>query len=139
MRLSVTTPTGALVDADIDEVVVPGVLGEMGVLPGHVPILAALKPGVLSYKGGGHGGVLAVSDGFVEVVAGQGGDRVIVLVSRALTGGEVDRGAAEKEVAELDQELAGWKQAYDGTYWAARLRRDWAQARAEAAARAQAH
>ena len=42
MRLSVTTPQGALVEADVDEVTAPGALGEFGVLPGHVPFLSAL-------------------------------------------------------------------------------------------------
>ena len=51
MRLSVTTPRGALVDTDVDEVTAPGELGEFGVLPGHVPLMSALKPGVLWYKG----------------------------------------------------------------------------------------
>ena len=46
MRLSVTTPRGALVDTDVEEVTAPGELGEFGVLPGHVPLMSALKPGV---------------------------------------------------------------------------------------------
>ena len=45
MQLSVTTPRGALVDTEVDEVTAPGALGEFGVLPGHVPFLSALKPG----------------------------------------------------------------------------------------------
>src|SRR5689334_4000171 len=109
MRLSVTTPSGAVVEADVDELVAPGSMGELGILPGHVPILAALKPGVLTYKAGGHGSVLAVSEGFLEVVPGPTGHRVIVLVSRAMTGGEVDRAGAEKEAAQLEQELSAWK------------------------------
>ena len=55
MKLSVTTPRGALVDADVDEVTAPGALGEFGVLPGHVPLMSALKPGVLVYRAGGAG------------------------------------------------------------------------------------
>ena len=37
MRLSVTTPRGAVVETEIDEITAPGTLGEFGVLPGHVP------------------------------------------------------------------------------------------------------
>ncbi len=50
MKLSVTTPRGAIVDTDVDEVTAPGELGEFGVLPGHVPLMSALKPGVIWYK-----------------------------------------------------------------------------------------
>ena len=67
MRLSVTTPRGALVDTDVDEVTAPGELGEFGVLPGHVPLMSALKPGVLWYKGKDRSGVLAVGQGFLQV------------------------------------------------------------------------
>ncbi len=67
MRLSVTTPRGALVDTDVDEVTAPGELGEFGVLPGHVPLMSALKPGVLWYKGKDRSGVIAVGPGFLQV------------------------------------------------------------------------
>ena len=60
MKLSLTTPKGALVDADVEEVTAFGELGELGVLPGHVPLMTALRPGVLSYKAKDHDGVVAV-------------------------------------------------------------------------------
>jgi len=67
MRLSVTTPRGALVDTEVDEVTATGELGEFGVLPGHVPLMSALKAGVLWYKGKDHSGVLALGQGFLQV------------------------------------------------------------------------
>ena len=67
MKLSLTTPKGALVDADVEEVTAPGELGELGVLPGHVPLMTALRPGVLSYKAKDHDGVVAVGQGFLQV------------------------------------------------------------------------
>ena len=63
MKLSLTTPRGALVDADVDEVTAPGEIGELGVLPGHVPLMTTLRPGVLSYKKGDQEGVVAVGRG----------------------------------------------------------------------------
>ena len=66
MRLSVTTPRGALVDTEVDEVTATGELGEFGVLPGHVPLMSALKAGVLWYKGKDHSGVLALGQGFLQ-------------------------------------------------------------------------
>ena len=91
MRLSVTTPRGSLVEADVDELSAPGALGEFGVLPGHVPFLSALRPGVFVYRQKPETHVLAVSDGILEVVRAEGGDKVLVLVSDARAAEEMDR------------------------------------------------
>jgi len=140
MKLSVTTPRGSVVDTDVDEITAPGLLGELGVLPGHVPLMAALKPGVLTFRQHDKPlSTLAVGEGFLQVapvVAGDTStDRVLVLVDHALSASAVDRAAAEKELAKLEGEIAAWKQELDGTYRALRLRRDWALARVDAAAR----
>ena len=146
MRLSVTTPRGALVDTDVDEVTAPGELGEFGVLPGHVPLMSALKPGVLWYKGKDRSGVIAVGPGFLQVAqlaqadAHAGGhDRVLVLVDQAMTAGDVDRAAAEKQLVAADKELAAWTGEIDGAHEALVVRRGWAQARLDAADRTAAH
>ena len=141
MRLSITTPRGALVDTEVEEVTAPGALGEMGILPGHIPLMSALKPGVLVYRTKDHAGVVAVGQGFLQVapVPGRGGqpagDRVLVLVNHAVPAAGVDRAAAERELGEADGELAKWKRELDGEYQALLLRRGWAAARVEAAAR----
>jgi F-type H+-transporting ATPase subunit epsilon len=145
MRLSITTPRGALVDTDVEEVTAPGVLGEMGILPGHIPLMSALKPGVLVYRTKEHVGVVAVGQGFLQVapVPATPGhaatDRVLVLVNHALPAGGVDRTAAEKELGEVDGEVARWKRDLDGEYQSLMLRRGWAAARIEAAARSSTH
>ena len=139
MRLSVTTPRGAVVEVDIDEITAPGQLGEFGVLPGHVPLMAALKPGVLTYRTQDHTGTLAVGEGFLQVapttVGGQATDRVLVLVDQAVAAAAVDRSAAEKDLAHAEAEIASWKRELDGTYQALVVRRDWALAQIAAAAR----
>jgi len=141
MRLSITTPRGALVDTEVDEVTAPGTLGEMGILPGHIPLMSALKPGVLVYRTKDHAGVVAVGQGFLQVApvpaAGgkSAGDRVLVLVNHAVPASGVDRAAAERELAEADAELGRWKRELDGEYQALLLRRGWAAARVEAASR----
>lgn len=143
MKLSLTTPRGALVDADVDEVTAPGEIGELGVLPGHVPLMTTLRPGVLSYKKGEHQGVVAVGEGFLQVAPdpkadanNTGHDRVLVLVDEALAAGDVDRETAARELADADRELAAWKGELDGAHQALVLRRGWAQARLDAANRA---
>jgi F-type H+-transporting ATPase subunit epsilon len=146
VRFSLTTPRGALVDTDVEEVTAPGSLGEFGVLPGHVPLLSALKPGVLVYKGQGpnaRSGVVAVGPGFLQVapptVADTAHDKVLVLVDQAVAAGSIDRAEAERDVQAADKELASWKGELDGAYRALVVRREWAQARLDAAARAQPH
>src|SRR5215217_2830337 len=98
MRLSVTTPRGALVDTAVEELTAPGLLGEFGVLPGHVPLMSALKPGVLTYRAADHSGTLAVGEGFLQVAPSGGEDRVLVLVDQAINASAVDRAAAEKDL-----------------------------------------
>jgi F-type H+-transporting ATPase subunit epsilon len=148
MRLLVTTPRGALVDTDVDEVTAPGELGEFGMLPGHVPLMSALKPGVLWYKAKEHSGVIAVGQGFLQVAplpraaddhTGIGLDRVLVLVDQALGARDVDRAAAEKELAAAERELAAWSGELDGAHQTLIVRRGWAQARLDAAERAAPH
>jgi F-type H+-transporting ATPase subunit epsilon len=138
MRLSITTPRGAIVETDVDEITAPGLVGEFGVLPGHVPLMAALKPGVLTYRTGDRTSTLAVGDGFLQVapamVADKATDRVLVLVGDAVSAGAVNLAAARSELAAAETELAGWKREPDGAYHALVARRDWALARLGAAA-----
>ena len=146
MRLSVTTPRGALVDTDVEEVTAPGELGEFGVLPGHVPLMSALKPGVLWYKGKERSGIIAIGQGFLQVAplpqaddrAG-GRDRVLVLVDQAVTAKDVDRASAEKDLAAAERELAAWTGEIDGRHQNLIERRGWAQARLDASARVSSH
>jgi len=139
VRLSVTTPRGSLVDTEVDELSAPGVLGEFGVLPGHVPFLSALKPGVFVYRQKSDSHVLAVSDGILEVVRADGGDKVLVLVSDAKGAEEIDRADATQQVAAADAELARWSKDLGGEYKSLLNRRAWAAARADAAGRVTPH
>jgi F-type H+-transporting ATPase subunit epsilon len=141
VRLSVTTPRGALVDAEVDEVTAPGALGEFGVLPGHVPFLSVLKPGVFVFRTKEGARYLAVGDGVLEVARASGdkGDKVLVLVDQAANAKDVDREAAAKELATIDHEIAHWKKESAGEYQALLARRAWVAARVEAAARIASH
>src|SRR5436190_16520514 len=143
MRLSLTTPRGSLVETDVEEVTAPGTLGEFGVLPGHVPLMSALKPGVLVYRANDRTGVVAVGPGFLQVApmpqADTARDRVLVLVDQAVPAASVDRAAADQDLAEADRELAGWRRELDGSYQALLIRRQWAQARIDASDRIKQH
>jgi F-type H+-transporting ATPase subunit epsilon len=147
MRFSLTTPRGAHVDADVEEVTAPGALGEFGVLPGHVPLMSALRPGVLVYRAkdasGARSGVIAVGPGFLQVAAPNqndtANDRVLVLVDQALPAADVDRAEAERDLAAADKEFAAWKGELNGAFRALAIRRQWAQARLDAADRVAPH
>ena len=66
-------------------------------------------------------------------------DRVLVLVDQAQPAAHVDRAVAEQDLAAADKELAAWKAELDGAYRALTVRRQWAQARLDAAARVAPH
>jgi len=143
MKLSLTTPRGAILDLDVDEVTAPGALGEFGVLPGHVPLMSAIKPGVLVYRGKGHSGIVAVGPGFLQVAppsqADTAHDKVLVLVDQALVTADIDKAEAQRDLAAADKDLAAWKGELDGAYKALDVKRQWAQARLDAAARVATH
>ena len=80
MTLEVLTPQRTALNADVDEVTVPGLAGEFGVLPGHTPFLTALKEGTLSWRGKSGSGALAIGAGYCEV---DGKDRIVVLTQSA--------------------------------------------------------
>jgi F-type H+-transporting ATPase subunit epsilon len=139
MQLTVTTPRGYLVQIDAEEISAPGVLGEFGVLPGHIPFMSVLKPGVFSYRAKGDLKYLAVGDGILQVAHTASGDKVEVLVNRGEHGKDVDRDAAEKELAAADAELARSKAESPSELAPIQDKRAWAAAKVEASSRTATH
>ncbi len=103
LALELATPTRLVVSAEADEVVVPGVEGYFGVLPGHAAFLTTLGTGELTYTERGHLRPLAVSGGFAEVRD----DKVIILADTAERPEEIDRARAERARQRAEQRLAG--------------------------------
>lgn len=102
LSLQVVTPEGKTLEQEVDEVTVPGLLGEFGVLPGHVPMLSAIKTGVLRYRKGSDKGLLAVGAGFAEV---NGRDKVVALVQRAVLEAKLSEEAAELLLEQANERL----------------------------------
>lgn len=102
INLTVVTRERKIVDVEVDEVVLPGRDGEIGVLPGHTPLLALLKIGQLRYRTGTAVKRVVLSWGFAEVLP----DRVIVLAEKAVLPDEVDPAAAEAARIAAEKELA---------------------------------
>jgi F-type H+-transporting ATPase subunit epsilon len=105
ITLEVVTPERRLLSESVDAVTVPGATGEVGVLPGHTPLISLLKTGVLSYSQGGTTKKLMVSGGFVEVAD----DRVSVLADLAETSGAItlEKAKQERDQAEKALQQAG--------------------------------
>jgi F-type H+-transporting ATPase subunit epsilon len=139
MHLIVTTPRGYLVQVEAEEIVAPGVLGEFGILPGHIPFMSVLKPGVLSYRGKDGTRFLAVGDGILQIARVADGDKVEVLVNRGENGKDVDRETAQRELAAADAEIAKTKAESAAELKPMQDRRAWAAAQVEAAGRAATH
>ena len=130
LRLEVVTPTGIAVRADVDTIEAPSVNGEFGVLPGHVPLLAALKAGVLSYRSAGHTVVVAVGPGFADTLP----DRMTVLTDRCVEAHEIDLAAARASFESSQHKVDEFQSLSEGAEWEALIApRDWAQAQLDAA------
>jgi F-type H+-transporting ATPase subunit epsilon len=104
LQLDVITPERRLLSEQADAVTVPGLGGELGILPGHTPLISALQTGVLSYTQGATTRRLLVSGGFVEV----NNDRVSVLADLAEFPEEVDATRARAEREEAERLLGGF-------------------------------
>jgi F-type H+-transporting ATPase subunit epsilon len=106
LTLEVATPARSVISEQVDEVVVPGVEGYFGVLPGHAPLLSTLGIGELTYRIGREERHVAVSGGFCEVR----NDKVIVLADTAELPQEIDRTRAERARERAEQRLSGRSQ-----------------------------
>jgi F-type H+-transporting ATPase subunit epsilon len=90
-RLEIVTAEGVVFSDEVDEVIAPGVEGELGILPHHSPLMTMLAPGELRVKQGAQESSLAISGGFLEVRP----DRVIVLADAAERAEQIDMARAE--------------------------------------------
>ena len=102
ISLTVVTRDRKILDLEVDEVILPALDGEIGVLPGHTPLLASLRIGQLRYRVGSNVTRLVISWGFAEVLP----DRVIVLAERGFLASEIDRAQAEQDRIAAERELA---------------------------------
>jgi F-type H+-transporting ATPase subunit epsilon len=90
LRLDIITPERNVLSETVDSVQVPGLGGELGILPGHTPLISQLQTGVLAYTQGGATRRLHVSGGFAEIRD----DRVSVLADVAERPEEIDAARA---------------------------------------------
>ena len=128
LSLEVATPIGLALSIACESIAAPSVNGEFGVLPGHLPLLAALRAGVIKYRVDGHERAAAVGPGFVEA----GPQKVLLLTDSFALPEDVDVDEVTAELEEAEQRLSELETEYAGTAYE-EIERDvqWAEARLE--------
>lgn len=102
LTLEFVTPERPIVHDDVDEVVLPGEEGAIGVLPGHAPLLAALKTGEIWYRKGTEKKYAFIAKGFAEIVP----DRVSILAHVAERAEDIDLARAEAAKRRAEDRIA---------------------------------
>ena len=93
IKFKIVTPEREVLETEADSVTLPTQMGEITILPQHMPLVANLAPGEMRYRKGGKEEFFAVSGGFVEVKKNH---EVIVLADTAEFGHEIDVDRAEQ-------------------------------------------
>jgi F-type H+-transporting ATPase subunit epsilon len=99
--LEIVTPKGRALSVSVDEVTAPSVQGEFGVLPGHLPVVAALRTGIVTYRQGAESKKAAIGPGFAE--AGQ--NKLLILAEDFIERQSIDPVIIRKELAEIEAKL----------------------------------
>src|SRR5437660_4840817 len=105
LHLEVVTPERRLLSEQVNSVTVPGRGGELGILPGHAPLISELQTGVLSYDEDGTTFQLHASGGFVEV----NDDKVSVLAEIAERPEEIDAARVRVSGENTEKQLSSWR------------------------------
>jgi F-type H+-transporting ATPase subunit epsilon len=111
LKLEIVTPEARIYSEEVDMVTVPGLEGEMGIFPMHIPLMTQITHGEISVRKGGQDHFLAVGEGFVEIT----GARVAILTDMAIRADDIDEARAEEArkaaEARLAQKLGDEEQA----------------------------
>jgi F-type H+-transporting ATPase subunit epsilon len=101
LRLEIVTADSVVYEDDVEIVVIPGIEGQLGILPHHAPLLTALQPGELVLRKEGEETAIAVSGGFVQVLD----DKVIVLADSAERAEEINEERAQEAMRRAEERL----------------------------------
>jgi len=101
IKLDIVTAERVVYSEDVDIVIAPGVMGQLGILPHHTPLMTMIEPGELIVKRSGEEFSLAITGGFLEVRP----DRVIVLADAAERAEEIDLARAEEAKRRAEERL----------------------------------
>jgi F-type H+-transporting ATPase subunit epsilon len=102
LKLEIVTPDAMTYSEDVEMVTLPGVEGEMGIYPQHVPLMTQIVAGEIVARKGGRDYFLAVGEGFVEIT----GERVAIMTDMALAAENIDEAKAEEARRRAEQRLS---------------------------------
>jgi F-type H+-transporting ATPase subunit epsilon len=102
LKLEIVTPEAKTYSEDVDMVTLPGIDGEMGIYPQHVPLMTQIVSGEVIVRKGGEESFLAVGEGFAEITA----DHVSILTDMAVRAENIDEGKAEEARKRAEARLA---------------------------------
>jgi len=105
----VTAERVVLSEEDVDRLIVPGIEGELGVLPLHAPLLTTIQPGVLRVVKGEEETTMAITGGFIEVRE----NRVTILADAAERGEDIDLARVEEARRRAEERLASREATVD--------------------------
>jgi F-type H+-transporting ATPase subunit epsilon len=105
LKLEIVTPEAKTYSEDVEMVTLPGVEGEMGIFPMHVPLMTQIVPGEIIVRKGNQDFFLAVGEGFVEIT----GDSVSILTDMAIKAQDIDESKAEEARKRAEERLRGEK------------------------------
>jgi len=92
LKLEIVTPDGTVYSESVDMVTIPGIEGQMGIYPNHVPLMSQMAPGEIIVQKGGQEYFLAVGEGLIEVTA----NYVALLTDMAIAAEHIDEAKAEE-------------------------------------------
>ncbi|HYT59077.1 MAG TPA: F0F1 ATP synthase subunit epsilon [Haliangiales bacterium] len=102
LKLEIVTPEAKTYSEDVEMVTLPGVEGEMGIYPMHVPLMTQIVAGELAVRKDGRDYFLAVGEGFVEITA----DRVAIMTDMAIRSEQIDEAKVEEARQRAEARLA---------------------------------
>ncbi len=102
LRLEIVTPDEKTYSEEVEMVTLPGAEGEMGVMPGHVPLMAQVVAGELYVRKDNRDYFLAIGDGFVQIT----GERVAIMTDMAIKAENIDEAKAEEAKRRAEARLA---------------------------------
>lgn len=102
MHLELVTPEGTKLSTEVSQVTAPGTAGDLGILPGHRPLLTSLNVGVFSYTEDGRTHLLAVNGGYLETA----NESIIVITETAETPAQVDVPRAKRALERAKKTIA---------------------------------
>jgi F-type H+-transporting ATPase subunit epsilon len=102
LHLEFVSPESVLFSGEVDQVDLPGVEGDMGILPGPAPLVTTLRPGIITIFQGGTRLPIVVTGGFAEV--GPGG--LSVLADRAMPRENFDSAVLSAEIKDAEEDIA---------------------------------